>query len=1286
MLSTNPLGRLDIPAARISAHSVVFVDAGVQDSHTLIGGLAPNVVCYPIEADADGLARMADVLKCHCAVQSISVLSHGAPGQLRLGRGVVDSSTLDTYSRELRSIGDSLAPGGAILLYGCAVAREATGQAFVAAFARHAGAGVAASTTPVGAAGSWALDTTAGRVARDLLEPSAVPVSWQTYPGTLWIYTQTTTPRGQSIWGGGYVAGGSGDDWISGDVGFRRVWIEAEQRWVDTPVTPYDLGDELHGGDGNDTLAGGGGNDALYGEAGVDTLDGGLGDDTLIPGTGDDSVDGAGGTNTLVLSGSYGLPTSPWAIDVTPQTGIANRYTTLQWLTGEVDSFANIQQIRFDNRTLSTADLALPNTGIFSVSNATWRYWGTDDIELRPRRMDGSGGVQLNQTGFELDGTADLVERQLLMHGKLRYGSAVLLQFSDPVLDLESGDLSLSTPGEMQFAGFDVAVDSFELNAQGRGLGTGRLSIPQSLAWLPLGRLAEPFTFVTFGNGGDLMLTDENGSTELQIPDTDFTFQDKIRFSVAGAFVSYDYYRDRLSIVGDFTIKASGLLPTVRLSLVSTDEDSDGLTIAGGEIVSLAIHASVDPFTIKGVQVVRTWLELVVGTDNDHLSGEADVVLPFTPWAGAIRVAADFQLNPVALDSLEVNYRPSTPIQVFTTPVAIKYISGKIEHLASDSQLALLSGVLDLSIGKVAQVAQFRLTGEIDAVHASGTVSGYVVSPTLVAINGSAYFGWEAGSIAVNGNLSALAGKVQGALAFRSNLNFDFTAKGRASVDFGFVTAQANVAVTFSNDGNLANDHAAAWATVTKTFSLLGITKTATATLGVKYWFDGKIETIGSTNVPLFGSWIVDDSIRDLMIHAQWTNAVTGPVGTRVIVYSNLAKTQVAQIIEAVDYAAHGIAVIQEWGSSTGMFVWVASPLAGTHVYDLEFTSPQPLGAITWSATTTLAPMTLDAAAATVSNASMAVAWSANAQGAADATIEFFADTDDQGFDGIALGNSAASAASGSFIGSIAGLVPGQYWIYAALSGGQHVPVFDYASNPISIGAPSPNGETLIGTDGDDRLQGGIGNDQLQGGSGNDTLRGRAGDDYLDGGAGLDLAAYQSALTLYTTRRLDSGDIQVSGPEGTDTLHNVERAAFGDLNVGFDIDGMGGAAYRLYTAAFDRTPDAAGLGFWLYHLDRGLNLVAAADGFVDSDEFRAMYGPDPTNEEFVRLLYQHVMHRDPDAAGYAFWNDAMTNAGGIYGHEWTKGEVLAQFADSPENKALVVGVIQDGFQYGPFSG
>lgn len=102
-------------------------------------------------------------------------------------------------------------------------------------------------------------------------------------------------------------------------------------------------------------------------------------------------------------------------------------------------------------------------------------------------------------------------------------------------------------------------------------------------------------------------------------------------------------------------------------------------------------------------------------------------------------------------------------------------------------------------------------------------------------------------------------------------------------------------------------------------------------------------------------------------------------------------------------------------------------------------------------------------------------------------------------------------------------------------------------------------------------------------------------------------------------------------------------------------------AYRLYRAALNRLPDQEGVDFWTAQLDAGTSLVTVASCFILSTEFRAMYGENPTDDTFVTLLYRNVLHREPDAGGWAYWLNAMTNG-------LTQAQVLVEFSESPENK------------------
>jgi hypothetical protein len=79
-------------------------------------------------------------------------------------------------------------------------------------------------------------------------------------------------------------------------------------------------------------------------------------------------------------------------------------------------------------------------------------------------------------------------------------------------------------------------------------------------------------------------------------------------------------------------------------------------------------------------------------------------------------------------------------------------------------------------------------------------------------------------------------------------------------------------------------------------------------------------------------------------------------------------------------------------------------------------------------------------------------------------------------------------------------------------------------------------------------------------------------------------------------------------------------------------------------------------------------------------EFIQKYGSNPTDAQFVNLLYANVLHRAPDAAGYDFWVKALTN------HDTTHVGIVKFFSESPENQAQVIGSIQNGITFTPWHG
>ena len=189
-----------------------------------------------------------------------------------------------------------------------------------------------------------------------------------------------------------------------------------------------------------------------------------------------------------------------------------------------------------------------------------------------------------------------------------------------------------------------------------------------------------------------------------------------------------------------------------------------------------------------------------------------------------------------------------------------------------------------------------------------------------------------------------------------------------------------------------------------------------------------------------------------------------------------------------------------------------------------------------------------------------------------------------------------------------------------------------------------------------------------------ETLSGTRYNDTIDGGNGLDSVVFNAPRANYTIKN-DAQSCKVEDKTkatGTDTLVNVERLVFSDATVALDINGTAGQAYRIYQAAFNRTPDNGGLKYWIGLMDNGVSLPTVSSAFIASAEFQKLYGTNPSNELFVTKLYDNVLHRAPDAGGYKYWVDLL-NTGGI-----DKTSTLVNFSESNENQVGVIGVIQNG--------
>ncbi len=169
--------------------SILFVDSGVADYQTLINGVKAGTRVVILNADQDGVQQITDVLNQSSNVDSIHILSHGNQAEVMLGNATLNRSSLAAYQPALQSWRNALSETAEVVLYGCHVAKGASGQQFIHQLSATIQASIAASVDLTGAkslGGNWELAFHCGQIHYpQILAQSAL----DSYAGTLAIET-----------------------------------------------------------------------------------------------------------------------------------------------------------------------------------------------------------------------------------------------------------------------------------------------------------------------------------------------------------------------------------------------------------------------------------------------------------------------------------------------------------------------------------------------------------------------------------------------------------------------------------------------------------------------------------------------------------------------------------------------------------------------------------------------------------------------------------------------------------------------------------------------------------------------------------------------------------------------------------------------------------------------------------------------------------------------------------------------------------------------------------------
>jgi serralysin len=200
----------------------------------------------------------------------------------------------------------------------------------------------------------------------------------------------------------------------------------------------------------------------------------------------------------------------------------------------------------------------------------------------------------------------------------------------------------------------------------------------------------------------------------------------------------------------------------------------------------------------------------------------------------------------------------------------------------------------------------------------------------------------------------------------------------------------------------------------------------------------------------------------------------------------------------------------------------------------------------------------------------------------------------------------------------------------------------------------------------------------VTGSSGTDKFVMQAGNSAVDGGAGIDTAVFSGARSEYKVVKGAWGHAVSDASGGIDGLYNVERLEFSDSS--YAIDEGTAQVFRLYQASLGRASDAWGLGYWIDRADKGASMRTIAEEFLTQKEFYGIYGEDSSNEVFLGKLYENVLHRQPDAEGFAYWMYRLTNTV----EDSSRAQVMLEFSESIENKIQVYQVTSSGMEFEPW--
>ena len=196
------------------------------------------------------------------------------------------------------------------------------------------------------------------------------------------------------------------------------------------------------------------------------------------------------------------------------------------------------------------------------------------------------------------------------------------------------------------------------------------------------------------------------------------------------------------------------------------------------------------------------------------------------------------------------------------------------------------------------------------------------------------------------------------------------------------------------------------------------------------------------------------------------------------------------------------------------------------------------------------------------------------------------------------------------------------------------VPIGDFAlSSPHTFIWLAGDIENAVGSGFDDVIVGSNASNYMWGLAGRDMFTGFLGDDSFVGGDGIDSVIYDSPRSSIAISHGQSATY-VTGPEGADTLWEVERLSFSDGLVAIDMTGNAGKTAKLLGAVFgaQAVQNSIFVGIGLRLFDSGASYSDVVDLALT-----AALGAHRSNASVFELLYRNTTGTLPTDSLEAYW-------------------------------------------------